>query len=547
VKLNGKLFAFENDDKREGVVKKILIALLIVVGFNILLTAQVQKVAVLQFNKNDKKSEYVSKMLMSKDFKGIFKEYEEFDMIPQKEIDKIVKDSGYTDLSVLGKERIAELGKQTGADILLWGSVSAVSESDFKVQSYVMSMRSIDIVPVNFEVKKASKSRRASIEKNLITKMQEFSSGEVQKIFDIGLQYLTNKSYPDAETSFLRVLEMEPENSEAFYYLGFINFNKEDYDKAEEFYLKGLEIEPENVKMLDFLSTTYLKAEDIEKAGETRKKIIEIEETKEQWFKIGFVYLEDEEYFEEAVEALHKAIELDANYGEAYVTLGVHLYDQESYDDATEYLEQASKLYPEDENIQKKLAKCYKETGKIGDAIEQYKSIIAEQPDNMKAYMNLANAYSATEQFQLALDTSIKLSEIIPDNPKVYILTANSYSSLKRYTEAETDAKKAISMDAELYQPYRILSEIYQAKGYIKYEKFLKLETDAKEAYGADADALVAKRDTAKKAANSLFTQAQNSLNAAKAKTENSSELKYIASRKETLKQLLEATKKDFF
>ena len=527
-------------------MKKIIITLLLAV-FSLMLFAEVQKVAVLQFNKNDKKSEYVSKMLMSKDFKSIFKEYEEFELMNQKNVDKIVKNSGYSDLSILGKDRIAELGTQLGADILVWGSVSSLSDSDFKIQSYILSMRSIDLVPVNFEVKKVSKSRKASIEKNLMAKMQEFSGGEVQKVFDIGLQHLTMKSYEDAESSFMKVIEMQPENSEAFYYLGFINFNKENYEKAEEFYLKGLEIEPENVKMLDFLSTTYLKLEDVEKAGETRKKIIEIEETKEQWFKIGFVYLEDEEYFEEAVEAFNKAIELDENYGEAYVTLGVHLYDQESYDEATQYLEQASKLYPEDENIQKKLAKCYKETGKIGDAIEQYKSIIAEQPDNMKAYMNLANAYSATEQHQEALDTAIKLSEIIPDNPKVYILTANAYSSLKRHNEAEADAKKAISMDETLYQPYRILSEIYQAKGYIKYEKFLILEEEAKEAYGSEADELVARRDGAKQAANDYFMQAQSSLNDAKNRTDNASELKYIQARKETLKQLLEATKKDFF
>jgi len=79
--------------------------------------------------------------------------------------------------------------------------------------------------------------------------------------------------------------------------------------------------------------------------------------------------------------------------------------------------------------------------------------------------MNLANAYTATEQYDEALAVSDILKEKIPDDPKVYVLYASSYSSLKKYDKAESNAMKALELDSSLYQSFRILSDIYFAKG----------------------------------------------------------------------------------
>ncbi|MBN1949479.1 MAG: hypothetical protein JW784_07020, partial [Candidatus Cloacimonetes bacterium] len=121
------------------------------------------------------------------------------------------------------------------------------------------------------------------------------------------------------------------------------------------------------------------------------------------------------------------------------------------------------------------------------------------------------------------------------------------YSALKQNQKAEQNARKALELDNTMYQPYRILSDIYFAKGYEKYENYLQLEEQAKTAYGQQADELVDKRDLAKAAAHDLFLQSDSFLNEALARTDNLSEEKYIKSRKQTLEQLLNATKKDFF
>ena len=104
-----------------------------------------------------------------------------------------------------------------------------------------------------------------------------------------------------------------------------------------------------------------------------------------------------------------------------------------------------------------------------------------------------------------------------------------------------------MELDSELYQPYRILSDIYFNKGYTKYEEYLELDEKAKSAYGTEADQLVEDRDSTKLKAYNDFTRAKQYLEEVPNLTENSSELKYVKSRMDTIDQLLEATQKDFF
>jgi len=522
-----------------------IILLTIIAAFAV--TALVaDKVAVLTFEKKDRASDYVANSMIDRDFKDIFKDYEKYELINKKDVKKAISKSGYTNLFFLGKDDIASLGTELEADILIWGTVTSITSSEFKVAAKILSMKSLDVIAVNFNVKKDSKQRKQAIKDNLITKMEEFSAGEIDKLLGIALQHFNSENYTSAEESFKSVLEMDLANIQATFYLGLINYYNSDYDAAESYYLQALGMDPENNDIKNYLSKVYLEQDMNDEAIALLTEIAEDTQDKLIWMRIGKIYAEME-FYDEAQASFENAIELEPEYGNAYLEIGYLLYDQEYFEDAIPYLEQAAKSFPDDDDVQKKLASCYKKTGKLDSAIQQYKDIIAEQPDNIRAYMNLANAYTATEQYDEALAVSDILKEKIPDDPKVYVLYASSYSSLKKYDKAESNAMKALELDSSLYQSFRILSDIYFAKGYEKYESYLSLEEKAKDAYGTEADELVEQRDSTKLAANNDFSKAKHYLEEVPKLTENSSELKYVKSRMETINQLLEATQKDFF
>ncbi len=529
-------------------MKKTFIFTVGIIMVTSILFARAEKVAVLPFEKNDNKSDYVVKSINSKDFKEIFKKIDNFELINKKTVKTVVDGSGYTKISYLDLEQIANFGKILEADIVVWGSVSSVDENDFKLKAKILSMKSMDVKSTSFNVKKASKQRRAAIKDNLVTLIEEFSGGEIDKLVGIGKQHFNSKNYEAAEETFTRIIEIDAKNMESNFYLGLINFINEKYEESEQYYLNALEIEPENKNILDYLSNTYLKLDNYEEAVNSLIKINEIEEDKIIWMRIGKIYQENED-FEEAREAYENAIAIDEEFGDAYKFTGIMFYEQDEYEEAISFLQSATEFFPEDDNLQKKLAKCYDKTGKIEEAVSHYIEIIEKEPDNIKAHFSLANLYIGSEKFDKALEVAVTLKEKIPEDPKVYILFATSYNSGKNYPKAEENADKVIEMDPALYQPYRILAEIYFDRGYKKYEEYLKIEDDIKSGkyYGEELDNLVDKRDKVKEKGYNFFLKSQSYLDQAKERTESESELKYIVSKKETLKQLLAATKKEWF
>lgn len=524
-------------------MKKLILTLAIMSILMFSLLAEVQKVAIVKFDKNDRDSDYVYKEMTKRDFKIVFEESANLDMIKIKDAEKAFSKSGFV---YMGRDEAKTLGTELGVDFVLWGSVSSDSNNDFKVQLNVYSIQTSDVFPVIFNVSKNKDERRAVISENLLKKLEESGQAEVTKLMDIGLQHFNSKNFASAEESFKSLVKIDPKNVDAYFYLGAIKYLNKEYEAAVDYYLQGLDLEPDNVNILDFLSKAYLKLEYYEEAVDALEQIAALDETnKEIWYRIGNIYSEIE-YYGDAEAAFRKALEIDEDYSEACEALGVLLYDQELYDEAIQPLLSATIAFPDVDHLQKKLAKCYLKTGKLNDAIEQYKSVLAEQPDNINAYMNLAGAYRVTDQNQEALKTLLQLKDIHPELPKVYLRLADVYLVMKDYGKTIAMADKALELDSNLYDSYLVKAQVKFEQGYKKYEKFLWYEEEYKDKtkyYGEKADQLVEDRDRVKEEAYNLFLEEEALLNKAQSMTTDPSVVKEIKSKKETLKQLKSATK----
>jgi len=529
-------------------VKKIILSTLMILILGTLLLADVQKVTILEL-KNDRESDYVANSLMKRDFAKVFKKYDNIELISYKKAKKVLEDSGISKLSYARTEDIAEMGSELNADVVIWGTISAESGSSFKIVAKIYSMKTNEVSVISFNVAKKSKQRQQTLEEELVPKIQELATGEIEKLLNIGVQHLTSKNYDSAEETFLNLVDLDPNNRDGYFYLGLIKFIEKDYEKSVEYYKKALEIAPEDKDVLDYLSKSYLKMEEQELAAEALEKITEFDESKEIWLRIGNIYAELE-YTDQAKEAYLAAIELDEQYCEAYKALGELLYKMEFYDEAIEPLERASNAFPEDDELQKELAKCYHKTGKLESAIENYKQMVIDQPDNKTAYMNLAGAYRETNQNQEALKVLNDLLKMTPDNPKVYLRLADVYIALKDFSDAITNANKAKEINPDLYSSYRVLASIHQKIGYGAYEKFLEYEElykDKSVYYGEKADEMSEKITKVKAKANANFVQALEFLDETVKRTDKASVLRDVKNTKQTLIKLRNATKSGGF
>ncbi|HPR17132.1 MAG TPA: tetratricopeptide repeat protein [Candidatus Cloacimonadota bacterium] len=524
-------------------MKKLILTFTLIGLIAGMLFADVEKIAIVNFMKNDRQCDYVYQEMTKRDFKTVFEEDANLELIDMKIAEKAFQKTGY---SYMGRDEALALGTEMAVDFIIWGSLGSGNNNDFQVQLNVYSMQTKDVFPIRFNVTKNKDERRQAIKDNLISKIAASGEAEVQKMMDIGLQQFNSKNLPAAEEAFLNLIKIDPENVDAYLYLGVIKYLNQDYEASVEFYEKGLELDPENVTLLDYLSKSYLKMESYEDAVAALEKIAAQDESnKEIWLRIGNIYAEIE-YYSDAQEAYENALEIDSEYAEVWMELGVLLYDQEMFDEAIVPLEHATDAFPDIDHLQKKLAKCYLKTGKLDSAIAKYQHVLIEQPENINAYINLAQAYRITNQNQEALTTLLKLKEIAPDLPKVYLRLADTYIALKNYPKAEAMTDKATELDSSQYESYLIKAQIKFDLGYQKYEKFLWYEEEYKDKskyYGEAADKLVEERDQVKQEAHNYFIAEDKLLSQALSMTTDPSELKDIKSKQDLLKQLKNATK----
>lgn len=497
----------------------------------------------MNFEKNDRASDYVANQLMKGDFKKVLENNEEFELLNLKTTSNAFKKSGY---QYLGKSEAAKMAEELQADFVIWGSVSSVSNTEFKLQVNIFHSLSQDLFPISFNVSKNTKERIGVIRDNLLVKMIEFAESAIRKYMDIGIQQLESKNYTSAEESFLELLKLDAENVDAFLYIGLIKFLNQDYEGSVDYYLQGLEIAPDNITILDYLSKSYLKMEDYSNAVDALIRIADYQEdNKVIWYRIGNIYLEME-YYDDAQQAYEQAIEIDPDYSAAHLALGVMLFDQDFFEAAIKPLEYATNAFPDVDHLQRKLATCYMRTGKLDAAITRYKNVLAENPENLNAYMNLANAYRVTGQNQDALNTLLKLKNLRPDLPIVYLRLADVYLNLKNYAKAEESANIALDKNPENYEPYLIKAQVNFFLGYQKYEKFLWYEEEYKDKskyYGEAADKLVEDRDKVKQEAYDYFLAEEKLLDKAQEMTQDPSTLKDIKNKKDILIQLKNATR----
>lgn len=508
-----------------------------------------QKVAVLNFEPEERAARTAANQIMHPrrgDFNALFDEYEQYQMIDQNTVNNALSSLGVTSVRYLTSQMAGDIGRELEADILIWGTVTEVSPTEVRMLANIMSVRSQNINQLRFNIRKRSSERIPVIRRELIEKISEFAGGEITRLFDIGGQQINSQNFSGARRSFQRIVEIEPDNVDAWFYLGYIAFMMRDYDASVEYCEAGLDIAPNDVRILNNMVEALLLVNRYDCAINALKRMADIETDEIVWLRIAEVYFEINDYYQ-AVASLRKALEINPESERAHHSLGVALFDNNEIEESIPHLQFIAEKRPEDDLINRKLTAAYMRTGKLDEAIANYRQQIERNPQNITAYLNLAGALRTKEQNREVLETLNRLLEIEKDNPTVYIRLSDVHISLNNLAEAEKNAEKARSLDSSLYEPYTLMAQVNQIRGYAKYEAFLDYEEKAKTAFGTEADNLIERRNRARSEAHELFQQADRQLVAALEHTTVPSIEREINSRRQLLEQLINETRRTFF
>ncbi len=538
-------------------MKKWLLLLILSLTLTTVLSAAMVRVAVLPLKRLDSASKYIQKFLTIRDLKRSFDLDENFDLLNMKDTEFVFKELAFEDVDEMDKEDMAEIGKELKADVVIIGVISSVNPQLFSIQFRFYSMRTDDIVSQRIDVVKDKRRRWAVLDKDFMGKLNSFFNQELEKLNNIAVQDYRAENYAQAERGFNNILSYDPNNKQAYYYLGLIAYQAKNYSKAISDFNKALSdsITVKDSNVLQSLTNAYRDSGDKENTIRTLEILANLQEDEELWLSVANLYAENNQN-QKAKEALLKALDVDPDFVKAKYRMAFLLYDMAQYDEAIPYLEKAANDYPDNDLFARRLAVSYQRSGRISEAMARYENIIATNPTNTLAYLNLAGLYRTAaaeaseannqalvnENNQKALNTLNKLKEVDPENPLVYLRFADVYLASNRYNDAESNANLALSKDSSLYQPYIILASINQRRGSDSYNQFIDLDKQFQTAYGRRATQIGNDRDAARTAANNYFRRAEDQLKSAKSRTNEPEVISDIDGKLTTLAQLITQT-----
>jgi len=179
----------------------------------------------------------------------------------------------------------------------------------------------------------------------------------------VALDYVLLGDYVDADHWLVRSLQSDPNDSEAWYYLGRTKYNENMFPEAIKAFEQCLKLDHRNVKAEDNLGLSY------QGLGRT----------------------------DEAFAAYRKAIVwqqdiLNKNPG-PLINLGGLLIEQNRVEEALPYLKQAVQISPAESRAHEQLGKAYTRLEDLQNAQDQLETAAALAPDSASLHFMLGQVY----------------------------------------------------------------------------------------------------------------------------------------------------------
>lgn len=258
----------------------------------------------------------------------------------------------------------------------------------------------------------------------------------------------------------MKAKEIAPQDYTFDYLIGTAYVALKIYNKGIEYLETALALNPEHFQIYNNLGTAYLLVGSREKAIDCYKKAIKIRpEDAISYYNIGSIYQIQNKH-EQACDYFEKAYHLD-NQENYLISLALSELKSMQLEKAAKHYKALAILHPEKDSFQYNLASCYELMRDFQSAINIMKLLLARNPKSITMAQKLANLYIETRNFRQAKD--LYDSIILKASPSSEVLYQYAILSTQLYDTgtAEKIFKKVIKMNPENAVAHKDLGVIY--------------------------------------------------------------------------------------
>ena len=220
-------------------------------------------------------------------------------------------------------------------------------------------------------------------------------------------------------------LDINPEASEAYYFLAHYYLRMKDNAKALAAFQKASQLEPDNVNYLETLAQMYLQSQDLNAATETFERLSKAEPDREDVLgMLVQLYDNDEKYYPKAIAALDRMEQLDGMNERISYAKAEFYQKMGNGKAAVAEMKKLADQYPNDLNYRVAYADMLLVNDNEKMAIDIYRGILKEEPANSKVLMSMRTYYKAQGNTIAAdsMTVNILTSSNANTDEKIYIL-----------------------------------------------------------------------------------------------------------------------------
>ena len=213
----------------------------------------------------------------------------------------------------------------------------------------------------------------------------------VDDALEIAIELHKRGNIEEAVTIYGDVLEADPDNPNAFHYLGIARHQLGESDAAIELLQRSLELAPGNVNAINNLGNMYRETGMLERAEECYREVLELAPRHADTLVNMAVSLRGLKKTDEALAAVKEAIEINPKHAQAWHNLGNIYCDLKQFKEALSAYGQSDELEPDSERPSLEIARILAKSGRRNDAIEVLRRVLKRDPINPVVRHTLAS------------------------------------------------------------------------------------------------------------------------------------------------------------
>ncbi len=270
----------------------------------------------------------------------------------------------------------------------------------------------------------------------------------------------------EAETYFLRAVQIQGGRAEPWLGLGLSRYLAGDLARALSSFLRALEMNPRSVASVTGLYNLFKQGEGspevqsgIEKAAAANP------DSAVHRTLLGLVHQQQKDN-KRAESELRRALELDPEHDAAISGLGNLLMSTGRIEEARRLLEGAVRRRGELPEARLVLGQVYAKMGHFGEAVRETTEVLKLEPDSAVAHAQMGMIMMMQEnQPEAAIERMRRALDLDPGLYELRLHLAVLYHDLKQFSECEAALKGALESRPDDLEAHRLLAGLYTEMG----------------------------------------------------------------------------------